>query len=258
MHRPTGCRQGGVVPDPPAALAPRGCLPRRHPAVLGRCALFRHVGRRAAAARDRARLHPRPAPGLAPRPVSRSVVVGRPAYLRRPRCFLVIAQPKEGAACPPSACGWWWSSTRAAVVGILLAFASGVPARQAASYGAATGLVWSVDAAFVKATTESAGAQGWLALLVHWPLYGAVITGRAGHVPPAGVTPRRALGRVPVRRAHRRPPAQHRARIEVFGEQLNNSAPAITGQSAQPRDDGPRGMLISKWAPPSMEPLRRR
>jgi len=41
-------------------------------------------------------------------------------------------------------------------------------------------LVWSVDAAFVKATTNLLAAQGWLALLVHWPLYGAVITGVLG------------------------------------------------------------------------------
>ena len=37
-----------------------------------------------------------------------------------------------------------------------------------------------MDAAFVKATTNLLAAQGWLALLVHWPLYGAVITGVLG------------------------------------------------------------------------------
>ena len=172
--------------------------------------------------------------------------------------FLVIAQPKEGSRVPTL--GMWLVVvfTRAAVVGILLAFAQrGSPARRAALYGAATGLVWSVDAAFVKATTNLLAAQGWLALLVHWPLYGAVITGVLGtfllqaslHVGPLAASQSAVLIVDPL--------ASIVLGIEVFGEQLNNSAPAITGQVRSLAMMALGVVLISKWAPPSMEPLRR-
>ena len=85
--------------------------------------------------------------------------------------FLILASPSEGTHVPNA--GQWTLavSTRALAVLVLLALSRyGSPARRAALFGAATAVVWSVDAAFVKQTVDLLARSGLLGLLTHWPL----------------------------------------------------------------------------------------
>jgi len=70
-----------------------------------------------------------------------------------------------------------------AVLVLLLLSRYGSPARRAALFGAATAVVWSVDAAFVKQTVDVLAHSGVPGLLTHWPLYAMIATVRA--LPPS-------------------------------------------------------------------------
>ena len=97
--------------------------------------------------------------------------------------FLVLASPSEGTHVPST--GQWILavSTRGLAVLVLLALSRyGSPARRAALFGAATAVVWSVDAAFVKQTVDVLARGGMLGLLTHWPLYAMIATGVLGTV----------------------------------------------------------------------------
>ena len=50
----------------------------------------------------------------------------------------------------------------------------------AALFGAATAVVWSVDAAFVKQSVDVLAHAGPLGLLTSWPLYAMIATGVLG------------------------------------------------------------------------------
>ena len=114
--------------------------------------------------------------------------------------FLVVASPAEGTHDP---------GRRAVDRGRRLpgpdragpapARRRGSPARRAALFGAATAVVWSVDAAFVKQAVDVLARSGLLGLLIHWPLYAMIATGVAGHGPAAGRVRGRAAGRRPRR-----------------------------------------------------------
>ncbi len=95
--------------------------------------------------------------------------------------LLVVAQPSGGRA-QPSAASW---TGAVAVIGVLtvallVASRSGDPRRRAGLCGAAAGLVWAIDAAFVKSATNVLAADGWWGLFTHWPLYALVGTGVLG------------------------------------------------------------------------------
>ncbi len=95
--------------------------------------------------------------------------------------FLGLASPTGGNHVPSPAEWFAAISTRGAVViGLLLLSRHGSPARRAALIGAATAVVWSLDAAFVKATVDELSRVGLLGLLVHWPLYAMIASGIGG------------------------------------------------------------------------------
>ena len=56
----------------------------------------------------------------------------------------------------------------------------GSPARRAALLGASAALVWAIDAAFVKAATDTLATDGWSGVLLHWPVYAVVVSGVGG------------------------------------------------------------------------------
>jgi drug/metabolite transporter (DMT)-like permease len=95
--------------------------------------------------------------------------------------FLVVASPGDGTHVPDASQWMVAVGTRGlAVLGLLLLARSGSPARRAALYGAATAVVWSVDAAFVKQTVDVLAHGGPPALFMHWPLYAMIATGVLG------------------------------------------------------------------------------
>ena len=54
------------------------------------------------------------------------------------------------------------------------------PARRAALRGAAAGIVWALEAAFIKSATDDAAQGGLAGLFTHWPVYAVAVGGAAG------------------------------------------------------------------------------
>ena len=118
--------------------------------------------------------------------------------------------------------GYWRSAPGAWPCWLLLLLSRyGSPARRAALFGAATAVVWSVDAAFVKQTVDVLAHGGLPALLTHWPLYAMIATGVLGTVLLQGAY---AVGPLAASQATLLivdPLASIALGIELFHEQLN-------------------------------------
>lgn len=168
--------------------------------------------------------------------------------------FLVAAHPRKGAHLPDAHAWAIALATRAVVVAVLIVLArSGSPGRRAALTASAAGVVWSVDAAFVKAATELLAARGWLALAVHWQLYAVIATGVLGtflvqaslHVGPLAPGQAALLIVDPI--------ASIILGVELFGDRLHHSPAAIAGASVSLLVLVAGVVLMSVWAPPVME-----
>ncbi len=145
--------------------------------------------------------------------------------------FLVFARPTEGTATPDARAWLVAIVPRALLIGALVVASRwGSPGRRAALLGVAVGMIWAIDAAFIKQTTNVLSHSGWSGVLVHWPLYAAVASGVLGTVLlevalAAGplVSSQSALMIVD-------PLASIILGVEIFGEQLRHSPAAITAQ----------------------------
>ncbi len=165
--------------------------------------------------------------------------------------FLVVANPSAGLA-EPSAAKWTVALvSRGVLLLLLLAFGSrGSPRRRAALVGAATGLVWSVDAGFVKSATGVLARSGWSGMLVHWSFYAAVVTGLLGtgllqwalSVGPL-VASQPAIVIVD-------PLASITLGIELFGERISRGGGALALEGLALAVMVAGILLLSVWAPP--------
>ncbi len=167
--------------------------------------------------------------------------------------FLAVASPSEGSHIPTA--GQWLValSTRGAAVVVLLYLSRfGTPARRAGLLGAATAVVWSVDAAFVKQTTDVLARHGIPGLLLHWPLYGMIATGVLGtsmlqaafSVGPLAASQATMLIIDPL--------ASITLGIELFHEQLQTGGGAVVGAVLGLTVLAVGVVLLSVWAPPVM------
>lgn len=167
--------------------------------------------------------------------------------------FLVLASPSEGTHVPNA--GQWILavSTRGLAVLVLLALSRyGSPARRAALFGAATAVVWSVDAAFVKEAVDTLARGGMLGLLTHWPLYAMIATGVLGTVLLQGAY---AVGPLAASQASMLivdPLASIALGIELFHEQLNTGSGYLLGAVVSLAVLGAGVVMLSMWAPPVM------
>jgi drug/metabolite transporter (DMT)-like permease len=167
--------------------------------------------------------------------------------------FLVLASPGEGTHVPDA--GQWMLAvgTRGlAVLVLLLLSRYGSPARRAALFGAATAVVWSVDAAFVKQTVDVLARSGVPGVLTHWPLYAMIATGVLGTVLLQGAY---AVGPLAASQSTLLivdPLASITLGIELFHEQLNTGAVYILGAAASLAVLGAGVVMLSIWAPPVM------
>jgi drug/metabolite transporter (DMT)-like permease len=95
--------------------------------------------------------------------------------------FIVMSEPEGGHATPTSG-AWLSAMVTAAVVTVALAGLArfGSPARKAALYATAAGVVWAVEATFIKATTDTLAAFGLVGSLARWPIYALIVGGIAG------------------------------------------------------------------------------
>jgi drug/metabolite transporter (DMT)-like permease len=172
--------------------------------------------------------------------------------------FLVAAHPEEGSR-TASVGDWVWAiATRGAFVLLLVALArTGSPARRAALLGCAAALVWAVDAAFVKSATDLLSQSGWAALLVHWPLYAVVVSGVLGTILVEAAFTAGPLAASQPALLIVDPLASIALGIELFGEQLRTSAPAVTASVLGLSVMAIGVVLISVWAPPVMTAHKR-
>ncbi len=167
--------------------------------------------------------------------------------------FLVVASPTEGTHVPSA--GQWIVaiSTRGVIVlALLLLSRYGSPARRAALFGAATAVVWSVDAAFVKQAVDVLARSGLLGLLVHWPLYAMIATGVLGTILLQGAY---AVGPLAASQATLLivdPLVSIALGIELFHEQLRTGPVYVFGAVAALAVLGAGVVMLSVWAPPVM------
>jgi hypothetical protein len=165
--------------------------------------------------------------------------------------FLLFAAPTEGAHAPSP--GQWMVaiSTRGAMVIALIALSRrGSPVRRAALFGAATAVVWSVDAAFVKETVDELARRGALGLVLHWPLYGMIATGVGGtillqeafRVGPLAASQATLLIVDPL--------ASIALGVELFAERLNTGPGAVIGIAVSLAVLFIGVIALSCWAPP--------
>src|SRR6516162_10116889 len=167
--------------------------------------------------------------------------------------FLILASPSEGTHVPGP--GQWLLAvgTRGlAVLVLLLLSRHGSPVRRAALFGAATAIVWSVDAAFVKQTVDVLARNGVPGVLTHWPLYAMIATGVLGTVLLQGAY---AVGPLAASQATMLivdPLASIALGIEIFHEQLNTGAGYLLGAVASLAVLGAGVVMLSTWAPPVM------
>jgi hypothetical protein len=135
---------------------------------------------------------------------------------------------------------------------LLLLARRGSPGRRAALFGAATAIVWSVDAAFVKQTVDVLAHSGLLGLLAHWPLYAMIATGVLGTVLLQSAY---AVGPLAASQATMLivdPLASIVLGIEIFHENLNTGPAYVLGAVAALAVLGAGVVMLSLWAPPVM------
>ncbi len=131
----------------------------------------------------------------------------------------------------------------------------GSPARRAGCIGAAAAVVWSVDASFVKKLTETLQQHGFLGVFVHWPLYALVVSGILG-----AVLTQAAFNAGPLSASQPAllivdPLASIILGVLIFGERLDSTVPALVGVVFTLLVMCVGVVLMSRWAPPSMEPI---
>jgi len=167
--------------------------------------------------------------------------------------FLVVASPSEGTHVP-DARQWLVAVTSRGLIVLVLLWLSryGSPARRAALFGAATAIVWSVDAAFVKQTVDALAHGGLLGLLAHWPLYAMIATGVLGTILLQSAY---AVGPLAASQATMLivdPLASIALGIEIFHEHLNTSPGYVLGAVVSLAVLGAGVVMLSLWAPPVM------
>ena len=95
--------------------------------------------------------------------------------------FIAAAEPSGGHPAPSG--GHWVVAIVgcAAVVAVLsLAARGGSPGRRAALRGVAAGMMWALEATFIKAATDDAAQGGAAGLFTHWAVYAVAAGGLAG------------------------------------------------------------------------------
>ena len=95
--------------------------------------------------------------------------------------FLVVTTPRGGVGVPSTSS---WIGPVALAIGVAVFFIAGAQrgseSRRAAFYASATGVMWALEATFIKATTDTISSAGYAGSLGHWPIYAFAIGGVVG------------------------------------------------------------------------------
>jgi drug/metabolite transporter (DMT)-like permease len=95
--------------------------------------------------------------------------------------FLGATSP-SGRANVPTTSSWTLpvlASLAAAAVFVLVA-QRGSPSRRAAMFACSTGVLWALEATFIKATTDTIASSGFAGALGRWPVYAFAVGGVLG------------------------------------------------------------------------------
>jgi drug/metabolite transporter (DMT)-like permease len=168
--------------------------------------------------------------------------------------FLLVARPQEGHG-SPSATAWVVAlTTRGAVIVVLVLLSRwGSPARKAALLGAAAGMMWAIDAAFVKSATDALAADGWIGMFAHWPVYAVVVSGVAGTFLLEAAFAAGPLSASQSTLLIVDPLASIAMGVELFGEQLASSPVAIAFEVGFLLVMFAGVVLLARWSPPVMD-----
>jgi drug/metabolite transporter (DMT)-like permease len=168
--------------------------------------------------------------------------------------FLLVARPQEGHG-HPSVAAWVVAlGTRSTVIVVLVLLSRwGSPARKAALLGAAAGMMWAIDAAFVKSATDALATYGWIGMFAHWPVYGVVFSGVAGTFLLEAAFAAGPLSASQSTLLIVDPLASIVMGVELFGEQLASSPVAVVFEVTFLLVMFAGVVLMSKWAPPAMD-----
>jgi hypothetical protein len=97
--------------------------------------------------------------------------------------FLAAAEPRGGNPGPTT--GHWAVAIvacAAVAAGLSLLGVGGSPGRRAALRGLAAGVIWALEASFIKTATDDAAQGGIAGLFTHWAVYAVAVGGLAGVV----------------------------------------------------------------------------
>ena len=168
--------------------------------------------------------------------------------------FLVVARPVEGHGSPHPRDWAVALSTRGVLVVVAVVLSRwGSPTRRAALLGASAGMVWAIDAAFVKAATDALARYGWGGMFLHWAVYAVVVSGVVGTVLLEAAFAAGPLSASQSTLLIVDPLASIAMGVELFGEQLRSSPGAIALQVAFLLVMFTGVVLLSRWAPPTMD-----
>lgn len=95
--------------------------------------------------------------------------------------FLIATSP-SGRAVVPRTSTWTVPVLLSVGVAAILVVGAqrGSPSRRAGLLGAATGVLWALEATFIKATTDTIASSGLLGALARWPIYAFAVGGLLG------------------------------------------------------------------------------
>src|SRR5215469_12602959 len=167
--------------------------------------------------------------------------------------FLVAASPGEGSGVADARQWLLAVGTRGlAVAALLLLARRGSPGRRAALFGAATAVVWSLDAAFVKQSVDVLASGGVPGLLTHWAFYAMVATGVLGTVLLQGAYAAGPLAASQSALLIVDPLASIALGAELFHEQLRTGPGYLLGAVISFAVLAAGVVMLSVWAPPEM------
>jgi hypothetical protein len=169
--------------------------------------------------------------------------------------FILLAEPQGGHAQPTT--GAWLSAlvvTGAAVVALTVLGGFGSRARRAALYATAAAVVWSVEATFIKAMTDSLASFGVTGALSSWPIYAVVVGGIAGsllvqsalHVGPLRVSQPLLVSVDPM--------VSVALGVWIYGEHFTADAPRVALAVVAFAGMVVGVVLITRTSPETMEP----
>jgi len=97
--------------------------------------------------------------------------------------FIVAAEPSGGRT-TASTSEWFSATTVLGGIALLLVVAArwGSPGWRAALFGVATGVVWALEASFIKSMTDVLAGDGFFGMFLHWPVYAVIAGGIGGNM----------------------------------------------------------------------------